>query len=34
MLYRDLQHRGVVADGMGFSSELIGWIEVNSSAPS
>jgi hypothetical protein len=28
MLYRDLQHRGVVADGMGFSSELIGWIEV------
>ncbi len=28
MLYRDLQHRGVVAEGMGFSSELIGWIEV------
>ncbi len=32
MLYRDLQHRGVVAEGMGFSSELIGWIEVRSSA--
>jgi hypothetical protein len=28
MLNRDLQHRGVVADGMGFSSELIGWIEL------
>jgi SNF2 family DNA or RNA helicase len=33
MLSRDLQHRGVVAEGMGFSSELIGWIELNSSAP-
>lgn len=30
MLYRDLQHRGVVAEGMGSSSELIGWIEVRS----
>ena len=29
MLYRDLQHQGVVADGMGFSSELIGWIELS-----
>jgi hypothetical protein len=28
MLSRDLQHRGVVAEGMGFSSELIGWIEM------
>ena len=28
MLSRDLQHRGVVVDGMGFSSELIGWIEL------
>jgi hypothetical protein len=28
MLSRDLQHRGIVADGMGFSSELIGWIEL------
>jgi hypothetical protein len=28
MLYRDLQHRGIVAAGMGFSSELIGWVEV------
>ena len=30
MLYRDLQHRGVVAEEMGFSSELVGWIEVSS----
>ena len=30
MLHRELQHRGVVAEGMGFSSELIGWIEVGS----
>jgi superfamily II DNA or RNA helicase len=29
MLHRELRHRGVVADGMGFSSELIGWIELN-----
>src|ERR1039457_5502476 len=29
MLYGDLQHQGVVADGMGFSSELIGWIELS-----
>lgn len=29
MLYRDLQHRGVIADGIGFSSKLIGWVEVN-----
>lgn len=28
MLNRDLQRRGVVADEMGFSSELIGWIEI------
>jgi hypothetical protein len=34
MLSRDLQHRGVVADGMGFSSQLIGWLEVNPSVPS
>jgi hypothetical protein len=31
MLYRDLQHRGVVPDGMGFSSQLIGWIEMKRS---
>jgi len=34
MLYRDLEHRGVVTEGMGFSSELIGWIEVSSFVPS
>lgn len=28
MLYRDLQHRGVVTDAARFSPELIGWIEV------
>jgi hypothetical protein len=28
MPYRDLPHRGVVVEGMGFSSDLIGWIEV------
>jgi ERCC4-related helicase len=28
MLQRELQHRGVVPDGGGYSSTLIGWVEV------
>ena len=28
MLYRERQHKGIVAEGAGFSSELIGWIEM------
>ncbi len=29
MLNRTLQHRGAAAEGMGFSADLIGWIEVS-----
>lgn len=28
MLHRDLRHKGIVVEGMGFSAELIGWLEV------
>jgi hypothetical protein len=29
MLKRELEHRGVVQDGMGFTAELVGWVEVD-----
>ena len=28
MLQRDLQHRGLVPESGGYSSKLIGWVEV------
>jgi hypothetical protein len=28
MLSRELQHSGVVKDGEGFSTRLVGWVEV------
>jgi len=33
MLQRELQHRGVVPDGGGFSAQMIGWVETPGPGP-